>query len=195
MRRMLVAGVHRKEVAAVTPLEFGDLAEDYFFDAVIQDTGNKPPWFGGIERADALWDVRGVDGFAIVRYPDGRDIFVPVQVKTSAKSLEMYYGTHPWARKARVVIVVVHLNQARDLICQDLYIKLEKVRRDQVWYADVLRRVESKPIVERELEIMEHIEERRQQRAGAIVTPLERPQQTRVWLRQRLWARVRGIFS
>lgn len=117
--------------------------ERRFKEALDRHDPHEPAWFCGLDEANALLDMRGVDFIAWVKYPRRREPMpVPIQLKSSEGGKERYLEKHPAAAAAKVVIFVMKHRDKQSAIRSRLFETLKAVREAGVvyeWYLERLR--------------------------------------------------------
>jgi hypothetical protein len=107
--------------------EVGLLSEERFLKALSVKTERTPVWFIKIRRASRFMDLRGVDFYAFLYFPnENRRVKVPIQIKSSMTGRIKFYQSH--IQLGSVVVIIVKPDRTDDDIRHQLYKILESVR-------------------------------------------------------------------
>jgi hypothetical protein len=136
--------------------------EERFFAATCMHSRNTPPWLIRIERTTPHMDVKGVDAFALVRYPlRPRLVRIPIQIKGSEEGLFHYFEEHRWAKEARVIGIAITQTDNDEYIRQKLYRDLNVIRGCRFNPREILEQLQKDTLNTRGVEYAQKILTRR----------------------------------
>lgn len=141
------------------------------FDASfeLEPTYKKPWWFVSIEVASPILDVHGVDKLVKIWHPNYQEpIRVPVQIKGNREDAARYHLYHPEAGPAQLVLLVVTIKHSTKEVLDNFFDRLELIRRlSDVDYEPYLKRLATKPLTPRQVQLVGLISEQRKRAALA----------------------------
>ena len=132
--------------------------EERFFELLRIRREATPDWFIKIKRGGPAWDARGIDAFAFIRPLVGMDRKkVPIQILNAPKKRWEYNKKHPTYLAAGVVTIVVRADRTDDFILQQLFERLEAVRKNDTRFDEFLKREMEHSLNEKGLGIKEKL--------------------------------------
>lgn len=145
----------------MSPEEKGMHNEERFLKLASIRIPSTPTWYIGIQRAAPGWDVRGIDAFIGIEFPDGLPGTIPVQIKSSVRHAQAFQEEHPGLLRAGIVIMIVNDHRSDELIYTELYRDLRHLRWRGERFEGFLKQLAKTSLSERGEKIRDHLEQRR----------------------------------
>ncbi len=103
--------------------------EQRFFRATAVYTEATPAWLLQIDRSYQHLDAKGVAAVAFVRYPYKlHPVRVPIQIRSSQAEVAKYFASHPWAKAAKLVCLIIRQDESSEAIRKNFYNALNLLR-------------------------------------------------------------------
>ena len=130
----------QQKVVSTDPSIQGHINEARFFDIMktMLLSGDHPEWLVDVHRATHQEDRMGIDGFAIIHFPDGSLRGVPFQVKSSHAYLEEYIALYKVCWMDRIRFFFSNPKQSDARIRREFLDELKTIYRNNERFDRIL---------------------------------------------------------
>lgn len=100
---------------------------------------DRPRWFLGVELVGPYFDDRGVDAVAAIMNAQGKNVLVPLQIKSSLTGIKKHLDRYPDDWIDRVPIIVVNDRRTDDRVRNELYRQLKHIQRGRYDFSEFFK--------------------------------------------------------